>query len=507
MVDDSNKISRRSLLAGSLAAGSLAVAGCGPREAITASEVKSWDIETDVLIAGSGAAGISAAIEARRAGAEVLVLEKLTKLGGSSAMSGGVIYCGGGNALQKALGFEDTVEDMYNFIAAAGSIHPHLDKVEKYCEESVAHFDWLVENGVPFKEKYSSAKGIPFDDSSLYFSGTEEAYPYREIAKPVPRGVVAGVPGINGGRRLMEALIPSAQKQGAKTQGGVSCERLVRESDGRVTGLIADINGERKAIRARRGVVLACGGFIHNREMVKLYAPELYDCSVPWGNAGDLGMGIQMGIGVGASALRMHHGFAVLALYQPDSILKGIAVNQTGQRFISEEVYHGVLGNEIAFHQKGQAYFIADADSAYKQPRDSVLTAATASTIEELEQKIGVAKDSLVQTVNYYNKNAAKRQDPLFEKSSKYLAPIIKPPFVAYDLSVKSAFVSVHTFGGLHTRPSGQVVDTFGDNIDGLYAAGRTSSGLPTAPYIASGISVGDCTFFGRQAGANAAKA
>lgn len=507
MAADSNKISRRSLLAGSLAAGGLTVAGCGSREAISASEVKSWDMETDVLIAGSGAAGISAAIDARRAGAEVLVLEKLTKLGGSSAMSGGVIYCGGGTALQKALGFEDTVEDMYNFIAAAGSIHPHLDKVELYCEESVAHFDWLAENGVPFKEKYSSIKGIPFNDASLYYSGTEQSYPYRETAKPVPRGHVAGVPGINGGRRLMEALIPSAQKQGVKTIGGVSCERLVRESDGRVSGLIAEINGQRKAIKASRGVVLACGGFIHNREMVKLYAPELYDCSVPWGNAGDLGMGIQMGIGVGAAALRMHHGFAVLALYQPEHILKGIAVNQSGQRFISEEVYHGVLGNEIAFHQKGQAYFIADADSAYKQARDSVLTAAVANSIEELEQKIGVARGSLVQTVDYYNKNAALGEDPLFEKSSKYLAPIRKAPFIAYDLSVKSAFVSVHTFGGLHTRTSGQVVDGFGADIAGLYAAGRTSSGLPTAPYIASGISVGDCTFFGRQAGISAAKA
>lgn len=506
MVDDSNKISRRKLLAGSLAAGGLAAAGVGSREALASSEVRSWDIETDVVIAGSGAAGISAAIEARHAGADVLVLEKLTKLGGSSAMSGGVIYCGGGTALQKSLGFEDSAEAMYDFIAAAGALHPHLDKIQVYCEESVAHFDWLVENGVPFKEKYSDVKGIPFGDASLYYSGTELTYPYRETSRPAPRGHVAGVPGINGGRRLMEALIPSAQKLGAKTQGGVSCERLVRESDGRVAGLIAEIGGERKAIRAKRGVVLACGGFIHNREMVKLYAPELYDCSVPWGNAGDLGMGIQMGIGAGGAALRMHHGFAVLALYQPESILKGIAVNQYGQRFISEESYHAVLGDAIAFNQKGVAYFIADANSSYKEPRDSVLTAAVANSIEELEQKLGVAKGALVQTVDYYNKNSAEGKDPLFEKSAKYLSPISKPPFVAYDLSVKSAFVSVHTFGGLHTRTGGEVVDAFGDNIPGLYAAGRTTSGLPTAPYLASGISVGDCTFFGRKAGQSAAR-
>ena len=64
---------------------------------------------------------------------------------------------------------------------------------------------------------------------------------------------------------------------------------------------------------------------------------------------------------------------------------------------------------------------------------------------------------------------------------------------------------SSHTFGGLQTRPTAQVVNVWGESIAGLYAAGRTTSGLPTSPYIASGISVGDCTFFGRQAGKNAA--
>ncbi len=103
---------------------------------------------TDVLVAGSGSAGASAAIEARQAGADVLMIEALPKLGGSSAMSGGVVYAGGGTSLQRALGITDTVEDMYKFIVAAGSPHPQLDKIQLYCEQSAEHFDWLLEQGV-----------------------------------------------------------------------------------------------------------------------------------------------------------------------------------------------------------------------------------------------------------------------------------------------------------------------------------------------------------------------
>ncbi len=166
-------------------------------------------MRTDVLVVGSGAAGVCAAIEARQAGAEVLLIESLSRFGGSSAMSGGVVYAGGGTALQKALKVEDSVEQMYRFIALAGAIHPPLDKIQLYCEESAAHFDWLVAQGVPYTEKFSASKELPMGDESLYFSGTELAWPARDLATPAPRGHVPGVPGMTGGRRLMEALLPT----------------------------------------------------------------------------------------------------------------------------------------------------------------------------------------------------------------------------------------------------------------------------------------------------------
>jgi len=496
-------ISRRGLLTG-LAATAAATVATGSA-ALPRSAVRSWHLRTDILVVGSGAAGVCAAIEARQAGAGVLLIESLSRFGGSSAMSGGVVYAGGGTALQKALKVEDSVEQMYRFITLAGAIHPPLDKIQLYCEESAAHFDWLVAQGVPYTEKFSVSKELPMGDESLYFSGTELAWPARDLAIPAPRGHVPGVPGMTGGRRLMEALLPKAEALGVSLHAGVSAGRLITESDGRIAGVMVTIAGAPRAIRVRRGVVLACGGFIHNREMLKQYAPHLYDCSVPWGNAGDQGDGINMGIAVGAAALRMHEGFAIAPIYPPENVLSAIVVNASGQRFISEESYYGVLGDAIAYHQQGRAWLITDQKSSYPTHQDNFLPVAEGNSIGELAAQLDFPKGALQHTVGYYNQHAANGDDPLFRKSRTYLRPLQGPPYKAWDLSVAKAFFPAHTFGGLRTTVDGQVLSSFGDTIPGLYAAGRNTAGIPTAPYIASGLSVGDCTFFGRRAGRAAA--
>jgi 3-oxo-5alpha-steroid 4-dehydrogenase len=492
-------LSRRSLLTG-LAATAAATVAAGSA-ALPRSAVKTWDMSIDALVIGSGSAGVCAAIEARQAGAEVMLIESLSQFGGSSAMSGGVVYAGGGTALQKALKVEDSVEEMYRFLALAGDANPPLDKIALYCEESSAHFDWLVAQGIPYSEKLTLAKGLPMGDESLYFSGTEQAWPARELAKPALRGHVPGVEGMNGGRRLMEALLSRAVTLGVSLRASVSADRLVIESDGRIAGVIVTVAGESLAIQAKRGVVLACGGFIHNREMLKLYAPKLYECSVPWGNVDDQGDGINMGIAVGAAALRMHEGFAIAPIYPPENVLSGIVVNASGQRFISEESYHGVLGDAITYHQKGQAWLITDQRSGYNFHQDNFLPVAEGSSIDVIAAQLGFPLGALQQTVNYYNQHAINGDDPMFRKSKTYLRPLQGAPYKAWDLSVADAFFPAHTFGGLHTNLDGQVLSSFGDIIPGLYAAGRNTAGIPTAPYIASGLSVGDCTFFGRRAG------
>lgn len=500
---ESAGISRRRLLAG-LGAGAATTLAAAPE---SAASVPGWDIFTDVLVAGSGAAGVCAALEARRAGARVLLIESLSRFGGSSALSGGVVYAGGGTALQRALGVEDSVEAMYRFLTLAGGPHPPLDKIQLYCEESAGHFDWLVQQGVPYGRGFTAAKGLPMGDESLYYSGTELAWPARELARPAPRGHVPGVPGMNGGRRLMQALFEQLDAAAVQRRARVAGERLVVWGDGTVAGMRVRVDGEMKRIRAQRGIVLACGGFVHNRDMLRRYAPRLFDCSVPWAGAGDQGDGINMGIAAGGAALRMHEGFAIAPIYPPENAISGILINAFGQRFISEESYHGVLGDAIAYHQQGRAWLVTDKASSFGFEQDNFVPVATANTIGDLAQALELPDGALQHTVAYYNRHAELGEDPMFHKSRNYLRPVSGPPYTAYDLSVDSAFTPVHTFGGLHTTTEGQVLNSFGEAIPGLFAAGRNTAGLPVAPYIASGLSMGDCTFFGRRAGRAAAGA
>jgi len=496
-------ISRRDLLAGigAAVAGGLATSA----GALPANKVASWDMSTDVLVVGSGAAGVSAALEARAAGADVLLVESLPRFGGSSAMSAGVVYAGGGTALQRALGVEDSVEEMFRFLTSAGVRHPPLEKIRLYCEHSGAHFDWLVAQGVPYREKSFTGMTVPTGGESLYFSGCERAWPARDLATPAPRGHVPSAAGMTGGRTLMAALISRAGAAGAVLRAGVSAHRLIVAGDGRVVGMQVEVAGALSTIRARRGVVLASGGFIHNREMLRNYAPELYDCSVPWGNMGDLGAGINMGIGAGAAALRMHQGFAVMPLYPPESVLSGIVVNAAGQRFVPEDTYYGVLGDAIAYHQQGRAWLLTDQRSELPEWEDNFPLVAEANTIGDLADLLEFPEGALQNTVAYYNRHAGNGEDPQFHKRPEFLRPLQGPPYRLRDLSVDKAFCPAHTFGGLHTGLDGEVINSFGEVIPGLYAAGRTSSGLPGAPYIASGLSVGDASFFGRRAGRAAA--
>lgn len=487
------------LLGGATLAGT-AMAKAQPIEAEASSAVEAWDATVDVVIAGSGAAGISAAIEAARAGLEVLVLEKFNAPGGSSGMSGGVSYLGGGTALQKALGYNDTVDAMFDYILAASGPHPHVDKVQLYCESAVGHFDWLVANGVPYKQEFTGAKGLPFGDQGLYYSGSELAHPFSEKSIPAPRGHVPHVMG-HGGWKLMEALTASAKSLGVKMIVNASAERIVQEIDGRVAGVIIDEMGTRKKVKTRRGVVLACGGFVQNREMIAKYAPELADITVPWGSAGDLGEGIRMGLGAGGEAIRMNQALIVVSIYPPVEPVKAILVNRAGLRFVSEDYYHCMYTHAITMQPDTQAYLVTDQETKLPAGNVNIDLVATATTIAELEAKVGLPDHALQGTVSYYNRNARGGRDPLYGKKPAYLRPLQTPPYYAYDVNPKSAFCPHLTFGGLHTSVNAQVLSTTGEPVPGLYAAGRTTSGLPSSPYIASGISVGDCAFFGRQAG------
>jgi choline dehydrogenase-like flavoprotein len=170
-------------------------------------DVPAWTTETDVAVVGFGAAGACASIEAAEAGAQVILLEAGSGSGGASALSGGEIYIGGGTEIQRAAGFDDSVEAMATYLKLAGGPDADQAKCDLYAENSLAHFEWLKQQGVPYKGTYLPGRIIePPEDDTLIWSGSEEAWPYSEAAKPAPRGHVIQFMGWGGGRKLMDVL-------------------------------------------------------------------------------------------------------------------------------------------------------------------------------------------------------------------------------------------------------------------------------------------------------------
>jgi 3-oxo-5alpha-steroid 4-dehydrogenase len=468
------------------------------------SSVTRWDQTTEVLVIGFGCAGACAAIEARRAGAEVLVLERASGGGGTSALSGGVLYMGGGTPVQLAAGFADSREAMFLYLMAASGPRPDESKIDRFCTRSLEHFEFIRSCGVEFKPTfYPHYSGEPPTDDGLVYSGNENAWPYCELAMPAPRGHVPRVPGAAGGL-LMAQLTRAAAEAQAAILTDARATALIRARDGTVLGAAVHVAGETAHIRATQGVILTTGGFINNDAMVDQHAPLLRRCSIRVGAEGDDGSGIRMGMAVGANAVHLEMGSISLPIHPPKSVSKGILVNRTGQRFINEDVYMGLLGEHVLFRQDGESYLIFD-DATFTRPALDRTLLGVGETPAELAVEIGVPAAALEATIALYNQGALRGEDPLFHKHADYLVPLQKPPFGAFDCRTEESPFAAFTLGGLETDANGAVLTPAGERIPGLYAAGRATSGI-AAPGYASGLSLGDGSFFGRMAGRSAAQ-
>lgn len=479
---------------------------------LPAAEVTTWDRTTDVVVAGYGIAGVCAAIEAARAGAQVLILERTSGWGGAAALAGGFIYLGGGTPLQRALGFEDSPENMEKFMVAALGPGVDREKIADYCRGSVEHYEWLVANGVPFKEEFWGEPGWePPHDEGLMYSGGENAAPFNTLADPAPRGHVpqmtnkrTGSKG--GGYMLMKPLADTAEKLGVAAEYDTRIQRLIVDGD-RVVGVIAKQYGKEVAIRAERGVVLATGSFAYHDRMIEGFAPRLIGRP---GAAIEEHDGIAIRLAQTLGADLAHMDATEVALFgDPQMMARGILVNGRGQRYVPEDTYPGRIGQMTLFHQENQAFLIIG-EAAYEESLTTETSTPffrqpptwAAETIAELESDIGLPELALQTTVELYNKYAADGKDPLLGKKPEWTKPL-EGPFAAFDMR---GFTAGFTLGGLRTDLDSRVLHVDGRPIAGLFAAGRCTSGVCAGGY-ASGTSLGDGSFYGRRAGIAAAKA
>ncbi|MGY2122751.1 FAD-dependent oxidoreductase [Nocardia gipuzkoensis] len=479
---------------------------------LRASRVETWDHRADVVVAGYGIAGVCAAIEAARAGADVLVLERTGGWGGAAALAGGFIYLGGGTPLQQALGFRDTPENMETFLLAA--LGPGVDKakIADYCRGSVEHFNWLMSCGVPFREAFWGEPGWePPHDEGLMYSGGENAAPFNTIAEPAPRGHVpqmadkrTGEKG--GGYMLMKPLADTAQALGVRAEYDMRIARLIVDDDDRVVGVLARRYGKQIAIRAERGVVLATGSFAYHKEMIEGYAPRLIGRPAAAIEEHD-GIGIRLAQALGAELAHMD-ATEVAFFGDPQLLARGILVNGRGQRYIPEDTYPGRIGQATLIQQDNQAYLVID-EAAYEEALRTETSTPffrqpptwVAETIAELEAEMGLPGQALQATVECYNLHAADGADPLLGKKPEWVRPL-RGPVAAFDMR---GFTAGFTLGGLRTDLDSRVLHVSGEPIPGLFAAGRCTSGLCAGGYV-SGASLGDGSFYGRRAGIAAAK-
>lgn len=467
-------------------------------------EIERFDDEVDVLVVGLGCAGAAATLEAAAAGAETLVLERGGAGGGTSAMSGGVLYLGGGTALQKACGFDDSPDEMFRYLMASSGTSPDPAKMRLYCDGSVEHYEWLVAQGVPFKPVfYDGVSGEPPTDDGLVWSGSERVHPFKDLALPAPRGHVVQNPH-QAGPKLMQQLCQAVDRSPARVAANHRCTALVQQRDGRVVGAVAQSFGEERVIRARRGVILTTGGFINDDAMIAAHQPLTRKCIMRVGAEGDDGSGIRLGVAAGAATLHMDAASISLPVTQPWGLKRGILVNAQGQRFIGEDTYYGRLGEWALFHHEGRAWLIVDDEVFEKPSYPPRELAAAGDTPAELEKELSLPPGSLESTLALYNRHAKNGEDPVFHKIPEYVKPLTTPPYGAFDCTVETSLYAAFTLGGLHTDPDGRVLDPEGAPIPGLFGAGRSTSGLSVGSY-SSGLSLGDGSFFGRRAGRRAA--
>ena len=470
-------------------------------------------METDVAIVGFGGAGGCAAIEVADAGAEAIIFELASDSGGSTALSSAEIYMGGsgGTRVQRACGFEDSTEDMFTYMMMAAGPQADEAKIRAYCDNSLGHFEWLCDLGVPFKDSFHETRAIMcLTDDGLLYTGSEKAWPFSEHAKPAPRGHNLYIEGDNGGPLFMKIVTENVDKCDAiRVEYDVRALTLITAEDNEVLGLVVRKDQQEINVRARKGVILCAGGFVMNEDMLQKYAPKLAAGTEPIGNPGDTGTGIQMGMSVGAAAINMHEGFISLPYYPPASITGGILINDKGQRLINEDVYHARLGNAILNDPSERFYFIVTVDQYADYEEMNFMGAevvGTGESVAELEEEIQLPEGTLQHTVALYNQGAAKGEDPLYHKAEQWLEQL-EPPLVALDVTPgRGAFWPFFTLGGLDTLPSGEVLTADRSVIPGLYAAGRTACGVVRrAEGYSSGMSVGDATYSGRMAGKAAA--
>lgn len=551
----------------------------------------------DVLVVGSGAGGLATAVAAAHRGLKVIVAEKEPVFGGTTARSGGWMWIPN-NAPAKRAGICDDLEKARTYLKHEAGEHYDSLRVEAFLEAGPKAVEFFENDtalqfdlGPTFADYHPNAPGgmdagrsivaRPYDGRGLgndlkrlrpplreitvlgmmIGSGKELLHFFNVTRSPVSALFVVGLVAkftrdmifhgramrLMNGNALIARLARSALDKNVLIWTSSPVSALLRESDGRVVGAIANRPDGAVEVRARKGVVLAAGGFpqdaVRRKELMP-HAPSGHEhvSPAPPGNTGD---GLRLGESVGASVdTSLPHPAAWVPISRPpmrDGILGTfphfvdrskpgvIAITRSGRRFVNEaDSYHDFCQAMVKrCHEEGgpdteiAAWFLADHRTFRKYGLGFAKPAPVpykhlignhyllrGETLADLARQIGADAAELERTVANFNTHAVNGNDPEYGKgSTSYnrslgdpkhmpnpcIAPVIKPPFFAVRLYVGD----LGTFAGLKTNEFAQVLDDVKKPIVGLYAAGNDMASIMGGNYPGGGITLGPAITFG----------
>jgi tricarballylate dehydrogenase len=484
----------------------------------------------DVVVVGAGNAALCAALAARESGATVLVLEKAPE-----HLRGGNTYFTGGGFRFPYDGLEDIRRlipdisdseaeqvdvgaypqaDFYADLMRVSESLADEDLVDTLVKQAFPTMLWLGERGIRWALMYG--RQAFKQDGKFRFWG----------------GLI--VESIGAGKGLIDGLIPIAERAGIEVRYRTAARELLLDGKGSIRGvLVQDDEGLREV--GARAVVLACGGFEANSEMRTRYLGQGWELAKVRGTQFNTGDGIQMALRAGAMPYGHWSGCHAVAwdlnappfgdrkiadLFQKHSYPFGLIVNVRGERFVDEgadfrNYTYARYGKEVLVQPQRVAFQLFDAKVTHllrDEYKISQVTKATTGTIGELADALGIDRTGLERTVADFNAAVLEGNfDPTVKDGkstggiappkSNWALPLDSPPYEGYAVTCGITF----TFGGLRINPACEVMDTRGEVMRGLYAAGELVGGLFYFNYAGgSGLMAG--ATFGRLAGTSAGR-
>ncbi len=452
--------------------------------------------EADVIVIGAGGAGLAAAVTANQAGASVIVLEKTPKVGGNTIMAGGAL-----NAVDEgsetALANKDSVELHYKQTFEGGDKQGDPELVRTLVTNAWDGVEWLQGLGMEFKPGTFTVLGGLWPRA-------------HKPVEPVGTGFF----------KAYNTYIDSHDN--IEIMFNTKATDLMTEN-GKVIGVVAvGETGNKVTLTAKKGVVLATGGFAANVEMRQEYNKvwATLDSSIKSTNPpSSTGDGIAMATAVNAQLVQMEN-IQLLPMGDPDTgslsgniemgVENRIFVNDEGKRFVDEGARRDVMTNALFQQPNAHMWVILDSHdyptgdekNNFNESVNELIAAGRAfkgETLEELAGKIGVVPENLVAAVTEFNTHVDSKTADSFGRTL-YADKIDKGPFYA-GARVPTVH---HTMGGVKINTEAQVIDSNGNIIPGLYAAGEVTGGIHGANRL-GGNALTDTVVFGRIAGTNAA--